>query len=157
MKEHIKKLRQFHNNQQFALDLDLRDWAFNIEMSQYLRNQARNLLTVSEQMENMLVDESDPRLHQAHLLIEEMCESILGLANCNEEELFDGLCDLSFVTIGTAETFNLPISEGTMEVCDSNLTKKKRDPEVDPRCRDKGKDYRPPNLKAILGRSRNET
>ena len=150
MKSHVDKVTMFHMKQQFPVGLSLEDCKGDVEMSKYLKDQAMNILSVSKQMENLLLDEKDPRLLRAHLILEEACESILGLANCDEKELLDGLSDLIYVDIGTAVTFDLPIDEGTMEVCNSNLTKKKRDTGTDPRCRDKGNEYQSPNLERVL-------
>ena len=149
MKSLVDKVREFHIKQQFPVDLRLEDCKRNVDCSKYLKDTATNVLTISDQIESLLIEETDPRLLRAHLILEEACESILGLANCDEVELLDGLSDALYVDIGTAVTFNLPITEGLMEVCFSNLTKSPRDLD-DPRVRVKGDNYKPPNLRRIL-------
>jgi len=155
MLEQVNKTRQFHRKQGFSLDKKLKNYVTEEYefTSGYLIGLAKDLLTIAAVMESLLNEKHDPRFARTQLMIEELGETILGLAHCDEQETLDGLSDLAFVTIGTAIAFGLPIAEGFDEVCDSNLTKAKRSKD-DPRLRDKGSDYKPPNLKRILDEHR---
>jgi NTP pyrophosphatase (non-canonical NTP hydrolase) len=93
--------------------------------------------------------DDDTRLRRAQILVEELAETIEAMAHCDEVAFLDGLSDLMFVTIGTAISFGLPITEGLTEVCKSNLTKRPRK-DGDIRLRDKGPDYVAPDMQKIL-------
>ena len=151
MKTQIQKVRSFHRKQKFPCDKDLTSYKDDEETTSYLNDIASEILTSATMMENRMKreDHYDLRIARAQLMIEELGEIILGLANCDEVLTLDGLGDLAFVTIGTAVSFGLPLSEGLEEVCESNLTKSphKKD---DSRVRDKGPDYRPPNLRKVM-------
>jgi predicted HAD superfamily Cof-like phosphohydrolase len=88
---------------------------------------------------------NDVRWLRVHLMMEELSEVIRGLATCNKVDTLDGLADLSYVTLGTAAVFNLPLAEAFEEVHQSNMTKKPSDQ----RCSDKT-GYTPPNLEKLL-------
>lgn len=151
MTTQIQKVRSFHRKQKFPRNKDLTSYKNDEETTLYLDDVASELLVSATMMENRMKhdDHYDLRVARAQLMIEELGETILGLANCDEILTLDGLSDLAFVAIGTADSFDLPLSEGLEEVCDSNLTKSlhKKD---DSRVRDKGPNYRPPNLKKVL-------
>lgn len=149
MQEQVNKTRKFHRKHGFSLDKDLTSFKSDDNMTRYLKALAVELLTHAKDIEGMMPNEHDPRLARTQLMVEELGETILGLANCNEVETLDGLSDLVFVTIGTALAFGLPIVEGLDEVCDSNLTKDPRD-KTDPRLRRKGPDYVPPNMARVI-------
>jgi hypothetical protein len=88
-------------------------------------------------------------MHRAQLMVEELGETIEAMAKLDDVALVDGLSDLQFVTIGASEAFGLPTEAGLNEVCDSNLTKDPRS-DADHRLRDKGPNYRPPNILRVL-------
>jgi hypothetical protein len=111
---------------------------------------AGELLVVSKRLEHMMnCGCEDPRIRRAQIMIEELGETIEGLANRDEVATLDGLSDLIFVAVGTAVAFDLPVKAGIREVCFSNLTKAVRRP-GDVRLRDKGTSYVPPNLELRL-------
>ena len=151
MTTQIQKVKVFHRKQGFPCDRDLTSYKNDEETTQYLDHLASGLSMSAKTIENRmkLANSYDLRIARAQLMIEELGETIVGLANCDEVETLDGLSDLAFVTIGTAVSFGLPLNEGLEEVCSSNLTKSphKKD---DARVRDKGPDYRPPNLKKVM-------
>ena len=150
MQEQFEKTKKFMLKINDPVNESLPEYKTNVFVSEYLKDVAKNcLLSIAKDMEDMLCHDQDPRLLRAELMIEELGEAILGLANCDEAETLDGLSDLGFVTIGTAVTFGLPIVDGIDEVCDSNLTKTRRK-NGDPRLRDKGDDYVPPNMARII-------
>jgi len=149
MKDQIKKTERFLQKHKFPLNKSLKDYKENVVVSSYLREVALELIESAAFIESRLHNQSDPRFLRVHVMIEEIGETILGLANCDETETLDGLSDLLFTTIGTGLTFDLPSVEGLDEACDSNLTKRPRERD-DPRLRDKGSDYRSPNMKRVL-------
>lgn len=93
----------------------------------------------------------DDRLMRGHLMMEELAESLNAMADGDEAALLDGLADLKYVTHGTAVAFDLPLEEAFEEVHASNMTKNVGG---GPRLSDKGQDYRPPNLLAVLEKHR---
>lgn len=114
-----------------------------------------DLLGAAEYLQGFASHE-DKRYLRAHLLCEELGEFLHALSLGKEVEALDGLVDLLYVLIGTAITFNWPLIEAFNEVHRSNMTK--RPQENDPhkaRVRDKGPEYSPANLKAVLERTRN--
>lgn len=141
----VEKTKLFHCKQNFALNKDLTKFT----TSDLLVDVGNELLTTSIMLENLMKTDDDLRLARAQIMIEELGETIIGLAYVDEIATLDGLSDLAFVTIGTAISFDLPLIEGLNEICDSNLTKSphKKD---DARLRDKGPDYRPPKIKRVL-------
>jgi len=148
MNEAIQKLREFHIKHRFPLDKNLEHYKSK-DVSDILKQKALALKNLAVGLENFLQTNNELRIHRAHLMIEELAESILAMANNNEEELLDGLSDLQFVTIGTSESFGLPTEEGLLEVCDSNLTKATRQ-FGDVRLRVKGESYVPPDMKRVI-------
>lgn len=82
------------------------------------------------------------------LLLEELAETIDGILLGDEIETLDGLADLAFVVFGTACSLDLPLSEAFEEVWRSNMSKAPKT--SSPRLRDKGDEYFPPNLAAVL-------
>lgn len=148
MNKQVEKTKLFHRKQNFVLNEDLKTYKDNSAVSDLLKQVRDTLINISTELELVMKTESDVRIARSQIMIEELGETILGLANCDEIETLDGLADLNFVTIGTAITFDLPIIEGLDEVCNSNLTKDPRKKD-DIRLRDKGPNYRPPNLKQV--------
>lgn len=151
MMTQIQKVRSFHHKQKFPCDKDLTSYENDKETNHYLDEVASELLLSATMMENRMKHEDhyNLRVARTQLMIEELGETILGLAHCDEILTLDGLSDLEFVTIGTAISFGLPLSEGLEEVCDSNLTKSPHEKD-DSRIRGKGSNFRPPNLKKVM-------
>ena len=146
----FEKTKLFHCKQGFSIDEDLTALKWHSIMSEFLEKDIANaLLELATIMEEMMKTCTDPRLARTQLMVEELGEAILGLANCDELETLDGLADLEFVTKGTAIAFGLPLPQAVDEVCASNLTKAPRKKD-DIRLRDKGPNYVPPNLKRVL-------
>jgi len=146
----FEKTKLFHCKQGFSIDKDLTALKEHPIMSEFLeKDVAKKLLELATAMEEMMKTCTDPRLARTQLMVEELGEAILGLANCDELETLDGLADLEFVTKGTAIAFGLPLPQAVDEVCASNLTKAPRKKD-DIRLRDKGPNYVPPNLKRVL-------
>lgn len=94
------------------------------------------------------VRRGDTEALRAHLMLEELGEFIQAK---NEVTALDGLTDLAYVLVGTAVTYNWPLQEAFAEVHASNMTKKKNAEDKDnARVRDKGSDYRAPDLETVL-------
>jgi NTP pyrophosphatase (non-canonical NTP hydrolase) len=88
-------------------------------------------------------------LVRSHLIAEELGELILAIADNNRVNIADALGDLLYVVIGAALVYNIPLREVFHEIHHSNMSKKTKDPN-DERLRDKGPDYRPPDIKRII-------
>lgn len=85
---------------------------------------------------------------RAHLILEEAAEAVKALAEGNELDLLDALADLTYVVVGTAVAFGLPLSEAFDEVHRSNMTKTAQmDRPAHP---GKGDGYSPPDLGPLL-------
>lgn len=91
----------------------------------------------------------DERLYRAYLMLEEMSELLTALGIGDIIEAADAVGDLMYVVIGTAVTYGIPVQEIFEEVHRSNMTKPKRT-EDDPRMRNKGSKYSPPDIEGIL-------
>jgi hypothetical protein len=105
------------------------------------------LLSVAKDLEPY-VKMADRRYMQAHLMVEELGEMIVAMASGDEVSALDGLCDLLYVTFGTAVTYDWPLEQAFGEVHRSNMTKQISS--VQRTSRDKG-DWSPPDIAGILG------
>jgi predicted HAD superfamily Cof-like phosphohydrolase len=108
---------------------------------------AYKLMQLSEELEGLI--KQDIRYLRVHLMCEELAEVIEGLATKSEHYVFDGLCDLLYVLIGTAVTFDMPVSAGFYRVHASNMTKTRKSDDPG-RVRDKGEGYIAPRLNDLL-------
>ena len=150
-KEHMSEVYDFMKKHDFPVELSLEKTEFNAEESAMLDYATSTLFKVALELEHYIKKTGNSvAIARAQLMIEELAETVESLVTKNEADLLDGLSDLLFVTLGTAITYNMPIEEGHLEICRSNLTKAVRKPEDDPRLRDKGPDYDPPKIKEIL-------
>jgi len=153
MQELVEKTDKFMQKHNFTRHVLLGGLKTDEHVDRMLGEAAKSLINISKHIEAQMLIHDDLRLRRSQLLIEELGETVQALADKNEIEVLDGLSDLGFVTIGTAIAFALPFIRGLNEICDSNLTKNARKKD-DIRLRDKGADYKPPNLKEILNRHR---
>lgn len=151
------EVREFHKKHRFLLDEDLSNHCLEPStktlkyLSGWLDTQARSLEVLATSSSRM----GDERLYRAYLMVEELQEAIEALAKNSEVLLADALGDLRYVTDGTAITYSIPIDEVFAEVHKSNMTKLKRDIELNPRMRDKGPDYVAPDIEGVIERNRN--
>jgi len=91
------------------------------------------------------------RANRAHLLAEEVAETIAAMADADEVELLDGLADLLYIVLGTAATFDLPLEAAFIEVHRSNMTKEKQPGDKSAaRVRQKGPNYVAPDIAKVL-------
>lgn len=91
----------------------------------------------------------DPRYMRAHLLLEELGETLRAMSTGDKLKMYDGLLDLAYVAVGTCVKFGLPFTEGFDEVHRSNMSKTSG-MDADNRGNGKGPNYTPPNLERIL-------
>lgn len=149
----IKAFAQKHN---FAVEIPISDPRHrrssstdHVKYQEHLEMVGNLLGWMSHNIEKRCEGAYDTRLLRVHLILEEMSELVHGMVNYDEEEMLDALADLVYVVVGTAVSYDLPIAEAFAEVQRSNMTKAVRKP-GDLRLRDKGSEYSPPNMKAIL-------
>lgn len=144
-------VKRFHEKNGFPVGVGFE--SVKLDVSDWMRITAANLLSMSERYESIAENTKDPRALRVALLTEELSETIYAMSDCDEVNTLDGLMDLLYVTIGTAVSLwprseNI-VPEAFMRVANSNLTKEKRT-EEDMRLRLKGDSYRPPDLKVVL-------
>lgn len=106
------------------------------------------LCAMAHELEARVGDE-DKRYVRAHLTLEETGEWLIALGHCDEVASLDALADRLYVLFGDAVTYDLPLQEAFVEVHLSNMTKQRRSDDPG-RLRDKGLNYRPPDLKSVL-------
>ena len=148
------QVRDFHRKHGFPENQDLVPQEGVVSAANdALYGMAAALRTLaSEDMDVSLTyqEKGDERLYRMALLIEEVGELAGALKRGSTTELADALGDLMYVVVGTAVTYGIPIREVFEEIHRSNMTKKPRDPENDPRMRQKGRDYEPPRLMVAI-------
>lgn len=155
---YIEQVKQFHEKHGYAVGLKLPEVESDPEgiASSQLMSAARVLKDISTQWEKGGRSPSDthfdPRLLRAHLILEEIGETLEGLALKNEVKTLDGMADACFVLSGTGVTFDLPLDEAMQEVTRSNMTKSVRTGDV--RLRNKGEGYEPPDLARVIAEHR---
>lgn len=111
--------------------------------------------TSSPEIKSNEQNQYDVRLMRAHLMLEELSEVMFALEEQRSVDLLDGLADLRYVTDGTAATFGLPLEEAFDEVHASNMSKSTaaelgRMTMDDPRLRNKGPNFRRPDLLKVI-------
>jgi NTP pyrophosphatase (non-canonical NTP hydrolase) len=106
----------------------------------------------SARLEDWMADRAPtPQELRVHLIAEEFGELLTAMLSGNELLTLDALADLTYVVVGTAVTFDLPLPAAFEEVHRSNMTKERQpdDPSAD-RVRAKGPNYDPPDLVTVL-------
>lgn len=162
MKKQQEQVRAFHVKHGFILDKVLEDeWNVHegqtnaansglLQMGGKLLMEAKALIPEALRFQNG----TDDRVYRAQLIFEEAAEAVIALARKDEVALADALADLTYVALGTADLYGLPMGEVFEEVHRSNMTKT-RTPN-DPRMKKKGDDYEPPNIAAAIERGRDD-
>lgn len=92
-------------------------------------------------------EKGDPRRLRASLMVEELGELMVAMSDCDLVKVADGLADLLYVVLGTAECYDISTQPIFHEVHRSNMTKAVT---TDRRVREKGKDYSPPDILRVL-------
>lgn len=90
---------------------------------------------------------------RAALIFEEAKETIEALRSGDEVEVIDGLCDLLYVTFGTAVAMGVDLDPFFAEVHNSNMSKLGGEKREDGKVL-KPEGYRPPDIKGLLERER---
>lgn len=141
------KINDFHSKMNIAPHERL----MKMQVNHDLRNTASRLAAMKSKLLELYQESDDSRLLRMHLILEEAGELASSLANSDEQGALDAVGDLLYVTIGTATVYHLPLEEAFDEIHESNMSKERQpdDPEGD-RVRDKGPNYRPPNLTQFL-------
>lgn len=147
-------IKEFHSKMQFETH-SLYDEEVNDEVRSAVNHDLLKSKTAISHWANKLQSlvKFSRRATRGHLIAEEAAEALGGLLTKNEEDLLDGLMDLLYVTVGTCVEFGLPVGEAFIEVHLSNMSKEKNpnDPHAN-RVRDKGPNYRAPDLAGVLER-----
>lgn len=113
----------------------------------------------------LLIDKISERLNcrhflifRSHIIIEEVGETIIAVANGDEIETADGIGDSIVVLLGLAVICDLPMNAIINEINRSNMTKEFYD-EIGGRKKSiyKGKNYSPPDIERaiLIGRALN--
>lgn len=97
-------------------------------------------------------------IFRSHIIIEEVGETLIAVANGDEIEAADGIGDSIVVLLGLAVICNLPMDTILKEINRSNMSKGFYD-EIGGRKKSiyKGKNYSPPDIESaiVIGRERN--
>lgn len=148
-------VRDFHIKYGFPIDRSLEDEADERDMDYHasteLKCLGQQLTKIAHELEQECRKYShagDNRMLRIHLIVEELGELADAAGRGDEVGAFDAICDLLYVVIGTAVTYDLPCEEGFAEVHRSNMTKPPRKKE-DVRLRNKT-GYEPPQLATVL-------
>lgn len=163
MRDAIEKVREFHRANALLIG-----GSFDADSAKTLNAKAEEELgslddirdgleavgDLAEMLERYHDLLKDPRFLRMHLILEEAAEVCQAILAGDVIETTDGLCDLAYVTVGTAVSLNLPLAEGFDEVHSSNMTKRRVRSEDDVRFRGKGPNYRPPDLAPIVKKFR---
>lgn len=123
-----------------------------------LANDAQAIMGIAHRLYNRHINmikhtgRTDCKFLRAYLILEEVAEAMLALADNDETSLLDALADLLYVTYGTAVVYDLPLGAGFAAVHLSNMTKNtcrgaKNNTDGD---RGKNEGYREPCLPRLL-------
>lgn len=91
----------------------------------------------------------DHRLYRTWLVVEEFQEMVVAQSTGNEVDYADALGDLLYVVIGNGVTDHIPLNDVFEEIHRANMDKQIRK-DNDPRMRDKGATWCPPNIKEAI-------
>lgn len=142
----------FHHKHGFPCGMDLRAGVKVRADGITLLDLAETLAKMAEQVKSPALASQkvgDERLYRAHLMIEELAEALEALGNQDEAALADATADLRYVVIGTDVTFGIPSEAVDHAVHQSNMSKAVRS-KLDPRMKNKGPDYKPPDIAAAI-------
>lgn len=119
----------------------------NIFHENFSKDVILQMKAVSANLELLAQRDDDQRFLRAHLLLEELAETLEFMFRGEVVETLDGLCDLIYVAVGTAVQFQFPLDKAFREVHRSNMSKGQA---KDVRLRDKGETYQPADIKKFL-------
>jgi len=146
-------VRDFHRKHDFPTGEPFPNPAETAKMregTRFLSTAARMLTDLSRQALGMVgVNKETTRLIRAHLMLEELAETLEAMAEGDEVEFADGLADLLYVVIGAGVAYDLPVAKLFAEVHWSNMTKDVRAPD-DVRLSRKGQNFVPPAIAGVI-------
>ena len=149
---------EFHGRFGFAFNIELPPKGLGFETNVNILEQLSTIANTLIRWSKAIKDEAvrmqklgDERLYRAHLMTEELGETIEALAKGDKVKLADGLGDLAYVTFGTGVTYAIPLDEVFEEIHRSNMTKT-RNKFTDPRMRSKGANFSPPDIAGVIER-----
>lgn len=140
MRDVMMKITAFHKKNGLGIGNRITEIPF--PEAQVLRTCAG----VMKEMSAPLRDGTNPRSQRVGYCLEETGELAAALADGDETAILDALADLIYVVAGTAVAFGLPLPEAFDEVHNSNMSKTRKDQGF----RDKGPDYRPPDIVGVI-------
>lgn len=149
-------VEQFHKKHGFPCRMDLSNRSFSKRDSLALMDAAELLERLAEVLKDPGLKSQkvgDERMYRAHLIVEEAAETLRALGSQDEVALADATGDLRYVNLGTDLTFNIPSDHVDAAIHASNMSKMKRTPE-NARMRDKGPNYKPPDIRGAIKRGR---
>ena len=141
------KVREFH--EKFGFGRSVLEGP-HPRVNQFLQEFATGLLHEANSAGEYYKFTKDPRFYRLHLMMEELGEICEAMSQSNEVLLADGIADLLYVTLGTAETFNIPAEAVFDEVHRSNMSKTRDDNDSRMRCKDPARGYFPPDVAKVL-------
>lgn len=143
-----QKVAEFHKKLDIDYHQDLQECLCCPELDEI----SDMMAPIAEELLKKFKETKDYRLLRAHLIAEEgIVELFSAMSSGDEVRVLDALADLTYVTSGAAVTFDLPLTEAFDEVHASNMTKEKQPKDKDQaRVRDKGPNFRAPDLESIL-------
>lgn len=146
-KTKMQMVAEFHQHLKISLRQEM-----PTHQNSKLDHIGRQIAKLAGDLESWMKHEPDDgRWLRAHLMVEEVGELCVAMAAGDVVEVLDGLADLEYVTVGSAEMFGLPLDEAFDEVHRSNMTKEKQpDDPSSARVRVKGPNYSPPDIKGVL-------
>lgn len=147
-------VREFHIRNNYPCNMDLKrqkeksTWKTDIVFAL-----VNFLLSLScSLMKNRAISDQnngDVRLYRTWLMTEELYEVVISQQKGDEVLYADALGDLTYVVLGSAITDYIPLNEIFMEIHKTNMNKKKKVKE-DIRMRDKGNEWKPPDIEAAI-------
>lgn len=109
-----------------------------------------NLVSRFQQLAINRSADGDPRLYRIVLMLEELGELALALGEAKSmDAILDAMGDSLYLNIGSLVTMGIPMDKLWNAIHESNMSKAVRDPDADPRLRDKGPDFHEPNLQPV--------
>jgi predicted HAD superfamily Cof-like phosphohydrolase len=148
------KVKEFHKKNDYPCNhrLPWEAWCGKRSTHWLLKLVGRIVIWIVARLQNKAnrdQADGDCRLYRSIATLEEVAETMIAMADGNEAEMADGLTDTLYFVLGTGVTYDIPLADCFDEVHRANMDKKKRS-EDNPRMRDKGKDWTPPDIRTVL-------
>lgn len=154
MKSECDMVREFHEKFGFSLDKDL-DTYTDVDISRILRVLGTELVEIANRWKDQAEkaqEDGDERLYRAHLMVEELGETLQSLGLRDKVLTADGLTDLKYVVEGTLITYGFPSRALFEEVHASNMTKSRDPTDRRMRRKDPARGYKKPDIEGVLRR-----